>query len=56
MKIIFTGEFDIPDSDVPDDVGSVDNWLGRFITAAVDEAAEQDNLFDTLKLKWSIAE
>lgn len=54
MKIQFTGEFTIPDDALPDDIGSIDNWLGRFITNTAASASEYDDLFDALKLKWSI--
>lgn len=56
MKIKFTGLWELPDEDAPDDRGSVDLWLIRHIAAMIEEGPETDDVYDNLYLRWEIVE
>jgi len=44
---------DIADDAMPDDVGSVDNWLIGFIRDSIKEAANTDEAYDRLRMSWT---
>lgn len=57
MKIIFTGHFDIPESDKPDDRGTIDNWLVRHLEEAVKKGRRTESglgALDILHIRWSV--
>ena len=52
VTITFKGEVSL--EELPDDAGSVDNWVVSLILEAINNGPELDDIYSNLKLEWSI--
>lgn len=54
MKIKFTGYYNIPEENRPDDRGTVDVWLLGHIAEVIAKGPESDDIYEKLKLSWEV--
>ncbi len=54
MRIKFTGYYNIPPEDVPDERGSVDAWLVSHIGDVIKMSPEIEDIYQGLELSWEV--